>query len=228
MTRLAFMRTTRRIIDSVKEAEAMGFKVMAAPNITIIKGGDGEYAKVSEAASSGKPVLFMTSTAVEECSDHFKGGFRGMFRGPVYASGSAAECLRRKGIEPSAAGGDGALMIGDETDLSGMEGGDKAMVYRSAPAGIGNPLLHIMIAIKRGELDWIAMTSPESVGYLYGFMDEKYGEDDSRAYMDGNVRIAAVDSRTAEALREFGREPDLISPVPTFSGILEAISKEGE
>ena len=84
-----------------------------------------------------------------------------------------------------------------------------------------------MIAIKRGELDWLAMTSPEAVRFLYGFMDEKYGEDDSRAYMDDNVKIAAVDSLTAEALKGFGREPDLVSPVPTFSGLLEAIKKEG-
>ena len=227
MTRLAFMRTTRRIVDSVKEAEAMGFSVMAAPSITIVKGGDGEYVKVSEAASAGRPIVFMTSTAVEECFDHFKGGFRTMFKGPVYASGSAAECLRRKGIESSAGGDGGALMVGDEAKLSEVSDGNKAMVYRSSPAGIGNPLLHIMIAIKRGELDWLAMTSPEAVRFLYGFMDEKYGEDDSRAYMDDNVKIAAVDSLTAEALKGFGREPDLVSPVPTFSGLLEAIKKEG-
>ena len=150
-----------------------------------------------------------------------------MFKGPVYASGSAAECLRRKGIEPSAGGDGGALQIGDETILSEVSDGNKAMVYRSLPAGIGNPLLHIMIAIKRGELDWLAMTSPEAVRFLYGFMDEKYGEDESREYMDDNVKIAAVDSLTAEALKEFGREPDLVSPVPTFSGLLEAIKKEG-
>lgn len=217
MTRLGFMRTTRRLVDSVKEAEAMGFTVMAAPAVTVIKGDDREFDKVSEAAASEKPVTFLTSTAVEECSDHFKSAFRTMFdAGGAFAEGTAAECLRHFGISPrgSAIG----IAVGQEGDP-----GVDAAVYKAVPAGIGSPVLHMMIAVKRGELDWLAFTSPTSVDSFFGFMDSKYGMEASRAYLDDNVKVAAVDARTEERLKAMGRAPDLVSSEPTFRGLLQAI-----
>ena len=227
MTRLGFMRTTRRIVDSAKEAEAMGFEVMAAPYATIVKGDDREYIKVSDALSAGKPVCFLTSTAVEMCLDHFKKDFQGMLSGhSVYAGASAAECLRRQGVDAIVGEGEG-LLIGPEGGMPDGPEEMRAAVYRSTEAGIGSPVLHMMIAVKRGELDWLAMTSPESVRSFFGFMDRKYGEEDSRAYLADNVKIAAMDERTAKALEELGRKPDLVSEEPTFKGLLQAIRNLG-
>jgi uroporphyrinogen-III synthase len=219
MTRLGFMRTTRRLVDSVKEAEAMGFSVMAAPAVTIIKGDDREFAKVSEAAAAGRPVVFLTSTAVEECSDHFKADFKRMFdAGGAFAEGTAAECLRHFGIVPAGTSAENRVVVGPE----GAPGVD-AEVYKSVPAGIGNPVLHMMIAVKRGEVDWLAFTSPASADSFFGFMDSKYGKEQSIAYLEDNVKVAAVDARTRERLEALGRAPDLVSSEPTFHGLLQAI-----
>ena len=219
MTRLGFMRTTRRLVDSVKEAEAMGFTVMAAPAVTIIKGDDREFAKISDAVAAGRPVAFMTSTAVEECSDHFKDSFKAMFRGGgAFASGTAAECLRHFGISPAGEDAEGALKAGPEGYPD-----SEAALYKAVPAGIGSPVLHMMIAVKRGELDWLAFTSPTSADSFFGFMDSKYGVEASRAYLDDNVKVAAVDSRTAERLKALGRSPDLVASEPTFHGLLQAV-----
>ncbi len=223
MTRVGFMRTTRRIVDSAKEAESMGFEVMAAPYLTIVKGDDKEFGKISDALSAGKPVRFLTSTAVEMCLDHFKKDFASTFSGhEVFAEDSPAECLRRQGVEAKAGECDGVL-VGAEGEMPDGPDELRAAVYKTAEAGIGSPILHMMIAIKRGELDWLAMTSPSSVRSLFGFMDKKYGEEDSRAYLDDNLKIAAMDKRTADALEELGRKPDLVSEEPTFKGLLEAI-----
>ncbi|MBR7006006.1 MAG: uroporphyrinogen-III synthase [Candidatus Methanomethylophilaceae archaeon] len=219
MTRLGFMRTTRRLVDSVKEAEAMGFTVMAAPAVTIIKGDDREFAKISDAVAAGRPVAFMTSTAVEECSDHFKDSFKAMFKGGgALAAGTAAECLRHFGISPAGEDAEGALKAGPEGDPDA-----EAALYKAVPAGIGSPVLHMMIAVKRGELDWLAFTSPTSADSFFGFMDSKYGVEASRAYLDDNVKVAAVDSRTAERLKALGRGPDLVASEPTFHGLLQAV-----
>ncbi len=227
MTRVGFMRTTRRIVDSAKEAEAMGFEVMAAPYATIVKADDREYAKITDALSAGKPVCFLTSTAVEMCLDHFKKDFSSTFSGQqVYAAASAAECLRRQGIEATAGENSDGVLVGAEGELPDGPVELRAAVYRSAEAGIGSPMLHMMIAIKRGELDWLALTSPSAARSLFAFMDKKYGVDDSRAYLDEHVKIAAMDKRTADALEELGRKPDLVSGEPTFKGLLQAISDQ--
>ncbi len=224
MTRVGFMRTTRRIVDSAKEAEAMGFEVMAAPYATIVKSDDREYNKISDALSAGKPVCFLTSTAVEMCLDHYKKDFSSTFSGhKVLAGASAAECLRRQGIEAAVGEDAGAVLIGAEGELPEGPEELRAAVYKSSEAGIGSPILRIMIAIKRGELDWLAMTSPSAANLLFAFMDRKYGEDDSRAYLDDHVKIAAIDERTADALEKLGRKPDLVSSEPTFKGLLQSI-----
>ena len=225
MTRLGFMRTTRRILDSVKEAESMGFEVMAAPYATITKADDREYAKIADAAAAGKPVSFLTSTAVEMCLDHFKKDLAPMLSGcRVYASGSAAECLRRNGIEAEVS--EDGVLIGEEGGMPEGAAEMRAAVYRSAEAGIGSPVLHMMIAVKRGELDWLAFTSPAAARSFFRFMDGKYGEDDSRTYLDDHVKIAAMDEPTAAALEKLGRKPDLVSADPTFRGLLQAVKDQ--
>lgn len=217
------MRTTRRIVDSAKEAESMGFEVMAAPSETIVKGDDKEYAKIAAAVSAGKPVCFLTSTAVEMCLDHFKKEFASTLSGShVSACGSAVECLRRQGIEAAPEDKSG-LLVGAAGEMPEGPEDLRAAVYKASEAGIGSPLLHMMIAVKRGELDWLAMTSPSAARFFFGFMDRKYGEVDSRSYLDDNVKIAAMDKSTADALEELGRKPDLVSEEPTFKGLLQAI-----
>ncbi len=224
MIRVGFMRTTRRIVDSAKEAESMGFEVMAAPYATIVKGDDKEFAKISDAVSEGKPVRFLSSTAVEMCADHFKKEFASTLSGSsVHACPSAAECLRRQGIEASVDDGVDGILIGEDGKIPDGPEELRAAVYASKEAGMGNPILHIMIAIKRGELDWLAMTSPSAAEVLFAFMDRKYGVDESRAYLDDHVKVAAMDDRTADALEKLGRKPDLVSKEPTFKGLLQSI-----
>ncbi len=224
MTRVGFMRTTRRIVDSAKEAESMGFEVMAAPSETIVKGDDKEYAKIVAAVSAGKPVCFLTSTAVEMCLDHFKKEFASTLTGsPVSACGSAVECLRRQGMKASPEADKSGLLVGAAGEMPEGPEELRAAVYKATEAGIGSPLLHMMIAVKRGELDWLAMTSPSAARFFFGFMDRKYGEVDSRSYLDDNVKIAAMDKSTADVLEELGRKPDLVSEEPTFKGLLQAI-----
>lgn len=218
MIRIGFLRTTRRLLDSVKEAQGMGFEVMAAPYVTVLKGDDREFIKITDALSSDRPVRFMTSTAVEICSDHFKESFPAMFRGRrVSAPENVSLCLAKSGIDsvPEPAGGE--LRIGADPE--------EASVYKEVPAGMGSPILHLMIAIKRGEIDWIALTSPGTADYLYEFLEKKYGKENSRLYMDEHVKIAVMNRETEERLASYGRKPDLVSPEPYFSSLLKSVSE---
>ena len=52
MTTLGFTRPNKRLKDSVKEAEDLGFEVMAAPSLDIQSGDDAEFDRLDTAFDS--------------------------------------------------------------------------------------------------------------------------------------------------------------------------------
>ena len=65
MTVLGFTRPNKRLKDSVKEAEDLGFQVMAAPSLDIQSGDDAEFDRLEANLGKDVPVIFGSATAVE-------------------------------------------------------------------------------------------------------------------------------------------------------------------
>lgn len=253
-TVLGFTRPAQKLKESVKEAEDMGFSVMSAPSMDIDIGDDAEFDKFSSSVVPGTIVVFASVSAVEMTAKRFGNTLPGMLKDcRVVSIGPATtKELSKNGItaveEPSDYSSYGALeMLRAEAkgkrfviarsdrgsdvlkDGFGEEGAEviTAAVYKIRDIGMGNGMFHMMIAIKRGRLDVLALTSPASAESFFESMFKQYGEETARDYLS-KIKIAAIGTSTTQKLRELGREPDIVPSESTFHDMLLAIKKECE
>ncbi len=249
MTVLGFTRPAQRIKDSVREAEDLGFTVMAAPSLEILPGDESEFRRLEDAVGPGVPVVFGSSTAVEQCQRHFGESLSTVFGGArIISIGPATtKRLEQAGFQVDAVPEDfssyglvdllkddvegkrvvivrsdsGTDILSDGLRDSGAELVDVA-VYKLKQVGMCPALLHMLIAIKRGRMDVMAFTSPMSATAFVGAMREHYGREKGDEYL-GQVRIAAIGRPTSERLRSLGLEPDIVPEETTFRDMLLAI-----
>jgi uroporphyrinogen III methyltransferase/synthase len=81
-----------------------------------------------------------------------------------------------------------------------------------------------IIKISEGAFDWMALTSVNGVAAVW----EQLRADGGDARMLAGVRVAAVGSGTAGALRDRGVEPDLVPGRYTTRGLADALLATGE
>lgn len=254
MTTLGFTRPLERLKDSVKEAEEMGFEVMAAPSMKIISGDIGEFERARSVLLSGKAsfVVFGSMTAVEECMKAYGPDFVSLFsKVKIISIGPSTEkALSSAGIAtdamPEEFSSSGIVEIlkdhvrsktvllmrsdsGSDVLYDGLKsaGADTVSVatYKLEEFGMSSGLLHLITAIKGGKLDVMAFTSPMSARIFYSQLISQVGNSRAEALM-GKLKVAAIGIPTSEALRSMGREPDIVPKNSTFRDMLEAIALE--
>ena len=249
MTTLGFTRPSKRIKDSVAQAEAMGFQALGAPSLDILPGEDAEFSKLQESVSGDCIAVFCSVTAVEDCQSRYKDSFRGMFDGTeVVSIGPATTSkLKAAGIEPDTVpeeyssegivealkgrvsgkrvvlirSDSGSDVLSEGLDAAGADVRDIA-VYRLKDAGESIALLHLLTMIKQGRLDVMAFTSPMSASMFVSRVEQRYGKEKGSEYLHG-VKIAAIGGPTSRRLEELGFPPDIVPEKATFADMLEAI-----
>lgn len=249
MTVLGFTRPTKRLKDSVKEAEDLGFTVMAAPSLDIESGDKEEFERLEANVGEGVPVIFGSATAVEECKKYFGERLGSVFAGcrVISIGPNTSKYLEKEGIAVSDVPEDyssfglvellkddirgkkvvivrsdsGTDILSDGLKDAGAELVDIAS-YKLTEVGMNSALFHMMIAIKRGEMDVMAFTSPMSATSFFGSMEKQYGKEKAAEYM-GKVKVAAIGKPTAMRLESLGRAPDIVPEKITFHDMLLAI-----
>lgn len=252
MTLLGFTRPSKRIKDSVREAEDMGFEVMAAPSLDILPGEDSEFLRLEESLSDGCVVVFCSITAVEECQKRFGDGLPPMFGGHriVSIGPSTSAKLESVGLkadplpeEFSSQGlvellrGDvsgrrvilvrsdsGSDVLSDGLREAGADLVDVAS-YRLVEVGMSNALLHMLMTLKRGRFDVLAFSSPKSAETFVASVEGQFGKERGDGYLR-NVRIAAIGAPTSKRLESLGFPPDIVPEDSTFTDMLRAIRAE--
>ena len=248
MTVLGFTRPQQRIRDSIKEAEDMGFTVMAAPSLDILPGEDSEFTKLEQSVGDGVTVIFGSGTAVEQCSKRFpdlaamvapcrvvsigpnttkelaKAKVRVDAEPEDYSSYGLVDLLkadaagRRIVIIRSDSGSD---VLSDGLKAAGADVIDVAS-YRLKEFGMSSALLHLLMSMKHGEVDVMAFTSPMSASSFIAALEKQFGKERAREYL-GRVKVAAIGRPTAMRLESLGRKPDIIPEKTTFHDMLLAI-----
>ena len=104
-----------------------------------------------------------------------------------------------------------------------MDGADDIVVCECPEVLKGSALLHIMIALKRGELDTLVLNNAESADLLVKSLDDKYGIDDSRYYLEEHVKVVTVGPTARAYMGHIGIEPDLVLDDQPLPKILERI-----
>lgn len=249
MTVVGFTRPVDKIKDSVKEAEDMGFQVMAAPSLEILPGDDAEFDRLKDSLSAGAIAVFGSSTAVEQCQKRFGDSLRGMFEGVrVISIGPAtSKKLESVGIKADSmpedyssyglvdllrgdVGGKRVVVIrsdsGSEVLSDGLAeaGADlvTVAVYKLKEVGMCPAILHMYISIKRGRMDVMAFTSPKSASSFVAGIEKHFGKEQADGYLR-KIRIAAIGRPTAEMLESLGFKPDIVPSETTFHDMLAAI-----
>ena len=244
---LGFTRPASKLQASVEEAEALGFKVFAAPSLEIIHGDPSEFSRLRESLSSGVPVIFGSTTAADHCKQEFGDELVELFRPcEVIAIGPGTSArLESLGVRVDLIPEDhssyglveeikkryspckivlvrsdsGTEIILEGLSSSGYEIVDVA-TYKLEAAEVGDDMRALLKAVK-DELDWMAFTSPMSASTFFERMKEFYGND-YLALMD-SIKVAAIGRPTAEMLESLGRKPDLIPEKTTFHDLLLSI-----
>ena len=251
MTVIGFTRPVDRIKDSVKEAEDMGFQVMAAPSLEILPGDDSEFAKLKDSLAGGSIAVFGSATAVEQCMKHFGDSFKGMFDGAriVSIGPATSKKLESAGLKADSVPEDyssyglvdllkgdvdGKRVVAIRSD-SGSEvlsdglaeaGADLVTVaaYKLKEVGMCPAILHMYISIKRGRMDVMAFTSPKSASSFISGIEKHFGKEQADGYLR-QVRMAAIGRPTAEMLESLGFKPDIVPAETTFHDMLVAIKE---
>lgn len=249
MTVLGFTRPVQRIKDSVKEAEDLGFTVMAAPSLEIMPGDESEFERMRASLTDGCTVVFGSSTAVEQCQKRFGDGLPTMLAGRrVVSIGPATtKRLEAAGVKVDVVPGDFSsyglvdLLKGDVsgrrvvvvrsdsgTDIlsDGLVAAGADLVdiasYKLKEVGMCPALLHMYIAIKRKQMDVMAFTSPMSATSFITGIEKHYGKEAADSYLRG-IKIAAIGRPTSERLASLGFPPDIVPQETTFHDMLLAI-----
>lgn len=249
MTTVGFTRPSKRLKDSIKEAQDLGFDVMGAPSLEILRGEDSEFTRLEEELKTDCTVVFCSSTAVEECQTRFGNGLAGMVKGHrVVSIGPATTArLEAAGIRPDAVPEDyssyglvdmlkggaqgsrivlvrsdsGSDVLSDGLKEAGATVADIA-VYRLREAGMGNALLHMLTSLKQGRIDVMAFSSPMSASSFISRVESHYGKERGDEYLH-RVKIAAIGLPTSRKLEELGFPPDIVPEKTTFHDMLLAI-----
>ncbi len=204
MKTLGFTRPASKLQASVEEAEAMGFRVFAAPSLDVIPGDPSEFERLAHCIFEGIPIIFGSTTAVDACSRQFGGDFDEMLVGcdviaigpetadrlrecdvrvdlvpEDYSSYGLLEIVRSRYVSGRIAivrSDRGSRLLSDGLREHGLETEDIA-VYRLREADLGPEMSEIMDMIYAGCLDWMAFTSPMSAESFFGRMRDRYGDD---------------------------------------------------
>jgi len=244
---LGFTRPASKLQASVSEAEALGFKVFAAPSLEIIHSDASEFMRLKESLSPGIPVVFGSTTAADHCRQEFGDDLAGLFKpckviaiGPGtsarleslgvrvdivpedYSSYGLVEEIKSRfspGKVILVRSDSGTEIISEGLASSGYDIIDVA-TYKLEAAEIGDEMKALLRAVK-DELDWMAFTSPMSASTFFDRMKEMYGND-YLALLD-SIKVAAIGRPTAEMLESLGRKPDLIPEKTTFHDLLLSI-----
>lgn len=254
MTVVGFTRPVQRIKDSMKEAEDLGFQVMAAPSLEIYPGNDSEFDRMESSVTPGSVVIFGSSTAVEQCQKRFGDRLPEVVAGAHLVSIGPATTrkLESAGLHPDAVPEDfssyglvdmlkgevsgrrvvivrsdsGTDILSDGLRDSGADLVDIAS-YKLKEVGMCPALLHMFLAIKSGRMDVMAFTSPMSATSFITKMEEHFGAERAHAYMH-NVKVAAIGRPTSERLASLGFPPDIVPAETTFHDMLLAIKSACE
>ncbi len=245
MITIAFTRPERRLADSVKMAEGMGFKVLSAPSLDVTHGSAEDFSDVKDRLTDHEfdIVVFSSPTAVEECETEWGDVSRLVGYAEIIPIGPGTSAsLDRAGVdtdgmpsEYSSSGlvgyitgkhGSGKVLIihsdhgSDilEKGLSdaGMEVSE-LIAYRLAKAAGDQRTDAIRSEGKAGHIDMIAFTSPMSVE---SFLDSMGQDADA---VIGNSKIAAIGDPTRSKLLSEGIGTDIIPTESTFKCLLETI-----
>ncbi len=249
MTVLGFTRPSKRIKDSVKEAEELGFTVMAAPSLEIMRGDESEFRKLEESLTDECVVVFGSSTAVEECQNFFGDRFAEVFGGVRIVSIGPTTTKRLKAarfdvdVVPKDFSSYGLVNLlkneaksrrvvvirsdsGTDVLSDGLRdvGADLVDVasYKLKEVGICPALLHMMIAVKRRQIDVMAFTSPMSASSFISHLEKHFGKEEGDGYLH-RIKIAAIGRPTSERLESLGFKPDIVPEETTFHDMLLAI-----
>ena len=253
MKTLGFTRPASKLQASVKEAESLGFKVLAAPSLEVIHGDASEFDRLKNSLYKDVPVIFGSTTAADHCKEEFGDSFHRMMEdcfviaiGPGTADrlksldvkvdlipddyssyGLVKEISQRyhSGRIIVVRSDSGTDIISKGMTESGLELVDIA-AYKLKAADVGNEMTQILESIGKKQLDWMAFTSPMSASTFFDRMKEMYGESYIEI-MRNNVKVAAIGKPTADKLTSLGRSPDLIPEMTTFHDLLISI-KEAE
>ena len=245
---LGFTRPASKLKASAEEAEALGFKVFAAPSLEVIHGDPSEFQRLMESLRPGVPVIFGSTTAADHCQQEFGDDFPKMMEGcEVLAIGpGTAKRLSEIGVRVDVIPDDyssyglleeiksrydpGRIIVvrsdsGTEIINAGLESKGFELIdiasYKLKAAESGDDMKALLEAIGKGELDWMAFTSPMSVSSFFDNMKETYGDD--YLVLLKKIHVAAIGRPTADRLTSLGREPDLIPEKTTFRDLLIAI-----
>ena len=249
MTTVGFTRPTQRIKDSIDEARAMGLDVMAAPSLEIIPGDEEEFKKLEDSVTDGCTVVFGSSTAVEQCQKFFGDRIGQVFEGAriVSIGPATTKRLESAGFTVDAvpedfssyglvdllkdeARGKRIVIVrsdsGSDVLSDGLReaGADLVCIasYKLKEVGMCPALLHLLIAVKRGQLDCMAFTSPMSASSFIRHLEERFGKEKGAEYLRG-IRIAAIGRPTSERLESLGFKPDIVPEKTTFHDMLQAV-----
>ena len=249
MTTVGFTRPTQRIKDSIDEAHAMGLDVMAAPSLEIIPGDEEEFKKLEDSVTDGCTVVFGSSTAVEQCQKFYGDRIRQVFEGAriVSIGPATTKRLESAGFTVDAVPEDyssyglvdllkdearGRRIVivrsdsGSDVLSDGLReaGADLVCIasYKLKEVGMCPALLHLLIAVKRGQLDCMAFTSPMSASSFIRHLEERFGKEKGDEYLRG-IRIAAIGRPTSERLESLGFKPDIVPEKTTFHDMLQAV-----
>lgn len=251
MTVIGFTRPIDRIKDSVKEAEDMGFTVMAAPSLEIFTGDDGEFEKLTSSLIPGCIAIFGSITAVEQCQKRYGDSLKGMFDGiRIVSIGPATtKKLESVGLKADSVPEDyssyglvdllkgevsrkrvvvirsdsGSDVLSDGLIEAGADLVSVA-VYKLKEVGMCPAILHMYISIKRGRMDVMAFTSPKSASSFISGIEKHFGKEQADGYLR-QVRMAAIGRPTAEMLESLGFKPDIVPAETTFHDMLVAIKE---
>ena len=248
MRTLGFTRPAAKLPASVREAEELGFRVLAAPSLEIEHGLPSEFVRLKGCLAEDVPVIFGSTTAVDHCIQEFGPGFASMMAdcfsiaiGPGTADRMAFHGIRvdlvpedhssyglvqeirerfSSGRIVVVRSDSGTDIISDGIRASGLDLQDIA-AYRLRAAEIGPAMTAIMDSIADGSMDCMAFTSPMSASTFFDNMETRFG-DRYMSLMKG-VKVAAIGRPTAEMLESLGRGSDIIPQNTTFHDMLTAI-----
>lgn len=249
MRTVGFTRPSERLEDSVRLAESLGLEVVAAPSLSIVPGDDSEYRRLESLLPSRPTLVFGSLTAVEMCAGRYGTAFRDMVDGcRIVSIGPATTAeLRRNGIagaeEPdefssagivrllaSTAEGKAFVLVrsdsGSDVQTEGLTaaGGtvESIATYKLVPVTMCPELKRLVEAVRAGEVEAMAFTSPLSARSFVKAMVSEYGTEEADRALR-SVHRAAIGLPTAEALESVGYPADIIPERTTFPDMLKAI-----
>lgn len=91
--------------------------------------------------------------------------------------------------------------------------------YKLTQVHMSSALLHMMLSIKKGDVDVMLFTSPMSVSSFISSMEAYFGKPRGHDLMK-NMKIAAIGRPTAMKLVSVNLSPDFISKKATFHDML--------